>query len=620
MEPSNVEKILAIGILCLLVPFFIIPIKTDLVYQKKVIATTQDGKWDPHGPYVDSVIFYSILGRHDQVSDLRTGRIDHVAEPIDDRAIIQELESDPDVDVTQSDSLGFDCIVINCERYPYSIPAFRRALALAVDKHEVASILWGNLGVVLDTPLPPSCGVWHNNDTTPNFWESNITGAQAELAAAGFIDLNGDGYVEAPNGDSFIFQPMYHHIGTNWGDVFDFALTLWTQAGIQVEPDPVYYGIALDEYVYTYPRNYDGVCLHITLDEPLPMYLEKWIFEEIMNQYGNIANWGNNTYDAYVDAMLNSSDYQEVLQAVHAAQQVFVENVPLLIFCSNYYFHAHRNDRFEGWVGSLGYGTGPRNHWTPRKVRLLEWQSDRNPFTGTGGIFKTAIDYLLSSQNPLMTDSDRDVFILSQIYTSLTGDVDPRDNSAIAQGGGLAYNWTKTDLGDTLQFNFTLVTNATWHDGFNVTAEDVEFSYNYIANNQPSTYAAKIPYFNSCTIIDDAHIQIITNNRSYWAFDNIRDWVILPKHVWEGIINPATFTNEIPIGCGPFKWYSYDEGNKVRLSYWEEYHYGIPRLATIDITSIFITVILVVVIVIAIVLFALIIYLKTSTKTRSKQS
>ena len=50
----------------------------------------------------------------------------------------------------------------------------------------------------------------------------------------------------------------------------------------------------------------------------------------------------------------------------------------------------------------------------------------------------------------------------------------------------------------------------------------------------------------------------------------------MPQHIWEGIVNPVTFTNPLPVGCGPFKWYRRIEGEYVQLNFWENYHVGVP--------------------------------------------
>jgi len=376
--------------------------------------------------------------------------------------------------------------------------------------------------------------------------------------------------VEAPNGQDFEFEIMYAAEAPQWTAAM---MSQKEYSGIPVKLSAIAFNTLLDR-VYTIPRDYDGACYAYGLSNPLPTHLQEWTTDNIANPEGNQMNWSNEDYDEQVEIMMTSSDFDEVLDAALEAQDIFVSECPMIVWYSNWEVNAHRIDRFEGWVVSPGHGTGPMNHWNPRKVRLKEGQPERDPVTGCGGVLRTIIAAEMDSQNPLTSTSVYGNYPLSQIYCSLTGETDPR-NHEVTKRSGLAYDWTREELDYGLNFTFHIFPNATWHDGEPVTAEDVEFSYNYIKNNSIPTYAVAIPYLNSCRAIDDYTVEIITNGKSYWAFEQIRGWTILPKHIWEGIISPVTFTNPTPIGCGPFKWYRRIEGEYVELRFWEKYHYGI---------------------------------------------
>lgn len=537
-------------------------------------------EWSPIGPYVDKAVFHVITGQDIQIAALLAGDIDHLTETLEPN-YFDIGPVDPAINVTYTPRLGFGHMSINCDRYPYSIPAFRRALAYAVDKEEVARIMWGGLGFGSDNPILEACGIWHNNDTDPSFVESNIPAAQAELLAAGFIDLNGDGFVEAPDGSSFQFQPMYPQELQLFGHALDSMKSYWDQAGIPSEPIPVAFGILLDT-VYTIPRNYDAACFTDNI-KPNPLMLRYWITDEITNPEGNHLNWANATYDAYVELMMTASDFGTVLDAAHRAQQIFVENAPMLVLYSNWEVHAYRTDRFEGWIVAPGYGLGGMNQWTPRKVKLLPDQPERDAFSGTGGTFHTMIAAPMDSQNPLTATSVYGRYPLSQIYISLTGLPNPRDHSTTFHGGGVAFYWEMTELTDSLQLDFTLYGDdvdhppAYWHDGGGqVRAQDVKFTYDYIINHSIPNFSHQIPYVNRTEVLDEYHVRIVTNGKSYWTFEAIGDWPILPQHLWSGVTSPVTYGNPVPVGCGPFKWNRRVAGEYLDLDFWELYHEGVP--------------------------------------------
>jgi ABC-type transport system substrate-binding protein len=358
--------------------------------------------------------------------------------------------------------------------------------------------------------------------------------------------------------------------------VFDACQKYWNQTGIPVQPDPATTSSILDTFC-ALPRDYDGALFHFDPDPPgpSPVSLATWTSGQIANPYGNFLNWANTSYDTILDAMLTSADYDSVLQAAHDAQQVFVHEAPMIVLGWGYVMNAYRTDRFTGWLVSPGVGIGYENLWVPRKVCLLSNQPERDAANGCGGTLRTMIGQDMDSQNPLLSVSAYGGYVLGQIYDSLIGLEDPRTHQPIKSGGGLAYDWTATLLADGLQFDFILFSNATWHDGVPVTADDVTFTYNYIKNCSAWKYAGPLAYLNACVAIDSRHVRIVTNSTSYWAFESLRDWPILPKHLWQGIVSPLTFTNPEPIGSGPFRWYRRVESEYVELQFWELYHKGI---------------------------------------------
>jgi ABC-type transport system substrate-binding protein len=580
LERKLAVQLFTIVMLCALMPFLVVPTAVEPlpVAAAAPAATTLSAS----GPYADSIIYKVITGQDVQVAALVSGDIDHLADFVTG-SYVADLQANPAITVSQTERLGFGHMSINCARYPFSSVHFRRAIAYCVDKYEVASIMWESLGFPLDSVVPASCGGWYNNHTYPNYYEPDIAAAEAELAAGGFVDVNHDGLVEAPNGQPFLFHIYYSAAGTNWGAALQASKVHWDAAGIPTAPTPMDFNAFITK-VQTIPRDYDAACFGYGLTSPIsgPTSLEAWMSNEIANPYGNIWNWANDTFDAQVETVLSATDYETVLEACYDAQETIVQNVPIIVLYSNWVVDAYRNGKWEGFVLEPGHGTGQMNYWTPRQVRLKVGQAGRDPLTGCGGTFLSMISQDIDTQNPLTSTTTYGGYVSGQIYQGLMDLNDPVTLAATKDNGGLTYDYTIQDLGNQLKFTFTLYTNATWHDGVPVTAEDIAFSYNYIKANNLPRYSTVIPYLDNATVQDASHVIIYTNKaysgaRSYWAFEFLRNWVIIPKHVWEGIVSPVTFTNPVPIGCGPYKWYRRIEGEYVQLNFWELYHRGITN-------------------------------------------
>ena len=144
-----------------------------------------------------------------------------------------------------------------------------------------------------------------------------------------------------------------------------------------------------------------------------------------------------------------------------------------------------------------------------------------------------------------------------------------------------AESYTVSD--DNKSIIFTIPTNAKWHDGQPVTAEDFKFSIDYCLN----VLKTMKTYFKSCEIIDNKTVKVNLVNTS--PIVALRQWtlcnrtVLLPKHIWENVSDPKTYQGEgSMVGCGPYKFDHYDKDAKIAyFDAFEDYHLGKPSVKRI---------------------------------------
>jgi ABC-type transport system substrate-binding protein len=77
--------------------------------------------------------------------------------------------------------------------------ALRRAISLAVDKHADISIVRNNQALAADTIVPPGIPGYDPDFRDP-YSEADVAEAKALLDLFGYVDRDGDGYRELPNG------------------------------------------------------------------------------------------------------------------------------------------------------------------------------------------------------------------------------------------------------------------------------------------------------------------------------------------------------------------------------------------------------------------------------------
>jgi peptide/nickel transport system substrate-binding protein len=159
----------------------------------------------------------------------------------------------------------------------------------------------------------------------------------------------------------------------------------------------------------------------------------------------------------------------------------------------------------------------------------------------------------------------------------------------------LAESWEWSE--DNLQLTFTLREGVTWSDGTPFTANDVVFTWNLFMNNAalPGNGAqTAIPHLESVTAGGAGgatpaaspvagNTVVFTFSKVYTVvLADIGQQVIVPEHIWSTVDDPATFTNETPVGTGPFTEVARFENQIFELhanpNYWQEGKPAIPGL------------------------------------------
>ena len=166
--------------------------------------------------------------------------------------------------------------------------------------------------------------------------------------------------------------------------------------------------------------------------------------------------------------------------------------------------------------------------------------------------------------NPAM-DEHGEINIL--IFNGLTAHDD--DNQVVPC---LAKSWDYDAA--TYTYTFHLEENVKWHDGEAFTAEDVKFTIEAIMD--PENGSENAPNYEDVAEITvlDAHTVAFRLTAPNAAFLDYMTMAILPKHLLEGedMQSSAFFRN--PVGTGPYRLESWDEGQAIILTRNEDYFKG----------------------------------------------
>ena len=172
--------------------------------------------------------------------------------------------------------------------------------------------------------------------------------------------------------------------------------------------------------------------------------------------------------------------------------------------------------------------------------------------------------------------SGDDNLVLSNIYDCLTF-LEP--NGTLSPG--LAERWEVSN--DGLVYTMYLRRGVKFHDGTDLTAEDVKFSLE-LGRDGPLGGALLINFV-SCEIVDDYTVNLILHTPFAAFLNGVASRVggIVSKAYYERVGDDGYMN--APIGTGPYKYVSSVSGDHVLLEAFDDYWRGTPPIKNIYIKT-----------------------------------
>lgn len=141
---------------------------------------------------------------------------------------------------------------------------------------------------------------------------------------------------------------------------------------------------------------------------------------------------------------------------------------------------------------------------------------------------------------------------------------------------GLAESWEFDE--ETNTYTFHMAEGVKWHDGEPVTANDVKFTIEAIMD--PENGSENAPNYEDVeeiTVIDDTTISFRLAAPNV-AFLDYMTMAVLPAHLLEGENMQESAFFRAPVGTGPYKLESWDEGQAITLVKNEDYFKGAAKI------------------------------------------
>lgn len=136
---------------------------------------------------------------------------------------------------------------------------------------------------------------------------------------------------------------------------------------------------------------------------------------------------------------------------------------------------------------------------------------------------------------------------------------------------------------DELTWTIPIREGVLFHDGEELTAEDVEFSFNWMLDpDNESPHRLRFDFIDEVEATGEYEVtfHLLRTNALFERRLTSMEAPIIPKHVAEGISSGEFAEN--PIGSGPFQFDAHVPDSELSMTVFDEYFLGEPTLDGID--------------------------------------
>ncbi|MEA2220858.1 MAG: peptide/nickel transport system substrate-binding protein [Solirubrobacteraceae bacterium] len=123
-----------------------------------------------------------------------------------------------------------------------------------------------------------------------------------------------------------------------------------------------------------------------------------------------------------------------------------------------------------------------------------------------------------------------------------------------------------------------------WHDGQPLTADDVAFTYRYMAQRPHPRFTPELQDIAAIGVSGASTVIFHLRHRTPGFEDQpLADVPILPRHLWAGLAPGRKAPPGLPVGTGPYRMTRHVQGRSYRFEANERYFRGAPSIARIDV-------------------------------------
>jgi len=271
---------------------------------------------------------------------------------------------------------------MNLTKKPMDDAAFRRAVAFAVDVNEIVNQDYGNMVLPANpTGLLPIWDQYVDQGVVDKLgFKYDAEQAKKILADAGYKDVDGDNFVEAPDGSKIALQIGVPNGWSDWMVAIQIISKNLKAVGINVEPTYPDYSALIDGL---YSGKFDMVINNDAQMANTPYYYYYYVFyhpikELMISGTGNYGRYENQTAFDLVDKLNQTpiSDVAGMKKIMSEIQTIQLTDMPIIPLWYNGVWSQVSNAVWTNWPsaaeGAPHYVPATWNHyWTMGAIFIL---------------------------------------------------------------------------------------------------------------------------------------------------------------------------------------------------------------------------------------------------------
>lgn len=250
--------------------------------------------------------------------------------------------------------MGLFEILFGFQKQPTDDLEFRRAVRYALNYELLATTIGGEDGQVPGEGIISPAGIGYD-DSLPKLVQDQEQ-AKAILEAAGYVDTDGDGWREQPDGTPMdvLVTPQYNATkAALYQRIAEIIVTNLGEVGVKCTLDEESIRNSDHEQQLRDDGAYEIYICYAT--QGVSFYKTPFLY--MFND--DLSMWGTcdlEDFDQAYNDMLNAQGDEDYVAKVKELQRIASEEVIGIALCWDTAYYPYRTDKYEGWTNFPGWG------------------------------------------------------------------------------------------------------------------------------------------------------------------------------------------------------------------------------------------------------------------------